>query len=143
MEEGSMTINLAYGTPTANSPVYLRVVANSGITGTAVGDIEAASDVAATTTFGSTQGSAVITVASATGIAVGQVATGAGIPTNATVLSISGTSITLSANAMTTVASGIAVSFANTLALPDTVFRTGFVDSTGIAEVTILRRRAA
>jgi hypothetical protein len=143
MELGSMTVPVAYGTPTSNSAVYLRLVANGSLSGTAVGDIEAANDVAATTTFGSTIGSADITVNSATSIAIGQVAAGAGIPENSIVIGINSTTITLNKLAQATIASGMAVTFSNTIALPDCVFGSGYEDANGIAEVTLLRRRAA
>lgn len=143
MELGSMTVSVAYGTPIANAPVYLRLVANGSLSGTAVGDIEAANDVKATTTFGSTIGSADITVASATGIAVGQVVAGAGIPENSIVIGINSTTITLNKLAQATIASGMAVTFSNTIALPDCVFGSGYEDANGVAEITLLRRRAA
>jgi len=65
---------------------------------------------AAQTTATTTASSPTITVASATGIATGQVVVGANIPAGTTVSAVSGTTITLSANA-TANATGIAVSF--------------------------------
>lgn len=70
----------------------------------------AANRLQASTTASTTSGSANITVASASGIAVGMTVTGSGIPVGATVSSISGTTITLSANATAT-AAGVAVRF--------------------------------
>ena len=46
---GSMVVNIPAGTPQANLPVYIRALANANLPGTAVGDIEAADDVATTT----------------------------------------------------------------------------------------------
>ena len=138
-----MTVALAYGTPVANGSVYLRLVANGALSGTAVGDIEAANDVGASTTFGSTIGSADLTVASPSGIAIGQVAAGAGIPENSIVIGINSSTITLSKLAQATIGSGMAVTFSNTIALPDCVFGSGYEDANGVAEITLLRRRAA
>jgi hypothetical protein len=143
LERGSITVPITAGTPVANAPVYLRTVANSGTAGTAIGDLEAANEVGATTTMGTTIGSAVVAVASATGIAAGQVAAGAGIPAGATVVSISSSNITLSAAATQTVASGVAVTFSNTVALPGVVFRTGLLDASSMAEITLKNRAAA
>lgn len=61
------------------------------------------------TTANMTGGSPNITVASGTGITAGQIVTG-NVPTNTTVLSVAGTSVTLSANALSTNASA-AVTF--------------------------------
>jgi len=72
---------------------------------------------AAQTTGTLTSGSATVTVASATGIANGQTAVGAGVPDGTTVSGISGTTVTLSANAT---ASGTNV--------PLTFFTTGTSD---------------
>jgi len=55
-----------------------------------------------TATF--TQGTAVLTVGSAAGLAIGQLVAGAGIPGGATIIAISGTDITISAD--TTAAAG-------------------------------------
>lgn len=64
----------------------------------------------AATTANLTSGNPNITVTDAAGIADGQVAVGAGIPAGATVSGVSGTTITLSANATET-AAGAIVSF--------------------------------
>ena len=143
LERGSITVPIAYGTPAANAQVYLRVVANGALSGTAVGDLEAAADTAASTTMGTTLGSAVVAVASPSGIVVGQIASGAGIPPNAAVVSISSSNITLSQPATATVASGVAVTFSNTIPLPGALFRTGYLDANNLAEITITQRNAA
>lgn len=68
-----------------------------------------------TTTMTAAVGVAAITVAAAIGIAAGQQAAGAGIPAGTTVLSITGTSVTLSAQC-TASGSGVPVSFSNAAA---------------------------
>ncbi len=65
---------------------------------------------AASTTGSTTAGSPTVTVTSAAGIAAGQGITGPGVPDNTTVSGISGTTVTLSANATAT-ASGVALAF--------------------------------
>jgi hypothetical protein len=148
MYEGSIGVIVANGTPVVGQPVYARLVANSAVAGTAVGDIEAgplvASDVISTT-MGMTIGANTMAVASPTNIAVGQVIAAAGIPVNSVVLGISSSTVTFGPGvAQATAASGVAVTFSNLIALPDTVFSTGYQDSTNTGtEITIERRRTA
>lgn len=73
--------------------------------------------VALTPTATTVEDSAVITVSSGNGIAVGNPIVGAGIPVGATVVSISGTSVTLS-EATTASASNVALQIWNAPALP-------------------------
>lgn len=143
LERGSICVQVQYGTPIDQNPVYVRLVASGTLTTLPVGGIEAANEVAASTTMGNTIGSAVVAVASATGIAVGQVVAGFGIPLNSVVVSISGTNITISNPSTATAASGAAVTFSNTIALPKTVFTSGYLDANGVAEITIKERQAA
>lgn len=67
----------------------------------------------AQTTGSTTSGSASVALTSGAGVAVGQTVVGSGIPNNTTVAAISGTSLTLSANATAT-ASGVPLSFFTT-----------------------------
>lgn len=141
LERGSVPVIVTYGTPQANQPVYGRIVANASLTGTAVGDIEAAADTVSTTGT-ATSGSTALTVASGTGLAVGQLVTGAGIAAGTYLASGSGTSWVLSA-ATTADLSTTALVFANTIQLPNVVFRTGVLDANNVAEITLKSRQAA
>lgn len=143
LEDGSICVLITNGFPTAGLPVYLRVLANNGIPGTSVGDLEAVDDPVATTTATMAAGNKVITVVSATGIANGQIVTGGSIPAGTCVTNVSGTSITLSAAPTGDADVATAVSFSNMLQLPDVTFRTGVLDANNVAEITLLNRRAA
>jgi hypothetical protein len=70
--------------------------------------------VAATTTYTNAGADTIIVVASATGIAAGQLVQGVGIPVGTTVVSISGTNITISA-ASAVEGSGTAITFSTPL----------------------------
>ena len=74
-----------------------------------------------TVSTNTTNGSPVVVVASATGILVNALVTGSGIPVGAKVVSIAGTSVTLSANATAT-ASGVSITFSNVLLPGDNLF---------------------
>ncbi|CAB4132049.1 hypothetical protein UFOVP136_22 [uncultured Caudovirales phage] len=76
------------------SPVATATLETSG--GTVVIHFDVAAQVSTSVTGSS--GAATVTVGSATGIIVGQIAAGTGIATNARVVNINGTTITLSAN---------------------------------------------
>ncbi len=141
LERGSIVVPIKAGTPQSQGAVYLRIVANTSIAGTAVGDLEAAADTVATTGTASAASTA-LTVASGTGIKVGQMVTGLGIAAGTYVAAVSGTAVTLSQNT-TAALSTTAVTFANTVALPHTVFRTGNLDANNNAEITIKQRVAA
>lgn len=147
LTRGTISVQVNNGTPnTANKFVYLRLVANASIPAGVVGGIEAAADQASTTGTASS-GSTALTVASGTGIQVGQVVTGAGIAPNTTVAAVSGTSVTLSQNT-TAALSATAVVFANSVLLPNIVFKTGVLSTdpntgVGAAQVTILERKVA
>ena len=142
LEMGSITVNMPVGTPIAGGPVYCRLVANSATTGSAVGDLEAAPEVVSNLTATDSSG-ATVTPVNMTGIKVGQIITAASgvIPAGTYVSAVGASTITIS-QAVTAALTG-AVTFSNTVALPDFVFRTGYLDGSGVAEITILRRRGA
>ncbi len=143
IEKGSVTVNLAAGTPLSQGAVYVRVAPTSSNPALVVGDIEAAADTPVSTTGTASSGSTALTVASGTGIYVGQFVTGAGIAANTVVTAVLGTSVTLSQNT-TAALSATPVSFVGTLVLPNTVFRTGYVDpNTNAVEITMKIRVAA
>ena len=83
------------------------------------------------TTATVTLGSDVITVASAVGIIDGQLAVGSGIPAGTTVINVSGTNITLSANA--TVAGTLVPVVFSTLAAADIAMPTFYTAALGAA----------
>ena len=144
MERGSLVVPIAYGQPVAEAPVYLRVLANSGIVGTAVGDLEAANDPVTTTLTGTlVAGTTSITLSAGTSVAVGQIVTGGSLPLGTAVASISSSTLVVTQAPTAAGAAGTPLTFSNTLALPDTIFRTGNLDANGMAEITIKNRRAA
>jgi hypothetical protein len=144
----AITVAVTAGTPSAGAPVYIRTVANASTPGTAVGDFEAAAEVATSSrTYGSTIGSATITTDAATGLAPGQLITGEGIPANTYIVSGATTSWVMSNPATATIASLAPLNAYNTALLgssgdPWLVFRTGQIDSNNIAEVLIKGRHA-
>jgi hypothetical protein len=95
--------NIAYGEPVVLNPNNTYSSVKQNLLG---GDLV----VATTCTLAST-GSAVMTVASAAGIVAGQVIVGAGVTPGTTVSSISGVTVTMSANAAATESAGSPVSF--------------------------------
>ncbi len=146
LERGSGTVPLAVGTPSQNDQVYVRVVANAGVTAGFVGDWE--TNPAATDLFTSattlTQGSTSATVTSGTNIQVGQLISGVGIAPGTYVAAIAGTALTLSQAAIATFATtGSVLTFSNLFAVPGCVARTGFKDSNSMLEVTFERRYSA
>jgi hypothetical protein len=144
MERGSITVKIAAGTPQANMPVYLRLVANALVAGSAVGDLEAAADVALSTTATASVASTSLTVASYTGIAAGQAVSGPGIPAGAYVTTTPGSStVTISAPTTMAIGAGTPVTFGNTIKLPNVRFSTGVLDANNIAEITLIQREAA
>lgn len=149
LERGNITVVITgNGTPQANSPVFVRTVANATIGGTAVGDFEAADDVVASPpTTTTTVGSTTLTVSSGTNVAVGQRVTGPGIPANTFIVSGATTTWVMSNPATATTATATSV-FSNmavfgTAQDPWLVFRTGQIDSNLISEITIKSRHAA
>ena len=87
---------------TSTGPIPLNTTI-SAISGTTI-TMSAAANATSAFTAITTNGSPTLTsVSSAAGLAVGQVLTGAGIPANTTISSISGTTITMSANATATI----------------------------------------
>jgi hypothetical protein len=149
------------GTVTAGSNVITNVTSLAGVT---VGQVIAGPTVSFTaiTTNASasltkvsinasftaitTSGSPTLTsVSSLTGLAIGQVLTGAGIPANTAISAISGTTITMSANATATVSTAVTITSSASLAvgqvLSSPVSFTGITTSgsptiTGITSVT-------
>jgi hypothetical protein len=149
------------GTVTAGSNVITNVTSIAGVT---VGQVIAGPTVSFTaiTTNASTSltkvsinasftaittsGSPTLTsVSSLTGLAIGQVLTGAGIPANTAISAISGTTITMSANATATVSTAVTITSSASLAvgqvLSSPVSFTGITTSgsptiTGITSVT-------
>ena len=115
----------------------------SSAVSTVIGGIEAAADVAATTTVTASAASPTLTVASGSGIAVGQIVTAFGIPSGAYVTVVNSTTITINVNTLVALAAGTPITFANTLAIPAAVFQTGVMDSNNVAELTLMRRQAA
>jgi hypothetical protein len=142
VEGGSVAVLVRAGTPQANGAAYLRVVSNIAVS-TVIGGIEAADDVAATTTVTANAASPTLTVASGTYIAVGQIVTAWGIPAGSYVTVVNGTTITINNNTLVALAAGTPIRFANTLAIPAAVFQTGVLDSNNVAELTLMRRQAA
>jgi hypothetical protein len=146
LEMGSVPVVIAAGTPQSQQPVYTRLALNNAaVPAGTVGDFEAtppSSDTIATTGTASAASTA-LTVASGTGIQKGQAVSGAGIAPGTSVTNVSGTAVTLSLNT-TAALSTTAVTFSNVVALPNTVFRTGYQDSsTLVAEITIKIRNVA
>jgi hypothetical protein len=142
----SITVAVAAGTPQAGNPVYIRTVANAATPNTAVGDFEAAAEVAVSgRTYGCTIGSTTFTTDAATGLAPGQYVTGPGIPNNTYIVSGATTSWVLSNAALATIASGAALAVYNTALLGSTdapwvKFHSGPIDSNNMCEITILNR---
>lgn len=148
-ELGNIPVIVTAGTPQSQAAVYTRVALNAAqVANGFVGDIEAqagtvgSNDVVSTTGTASAASTS-LTVASATNLQKGQVVTGAGIAPNTSVTNISGTTVTLSI-ATTAALSTTAVTFSNLVALPYTVFRSGYQDAnTLVAEVCIKIRNVA
>jgi len=146
LERGSGVVTLSVGAPNANDQVYTRVVLNGAVTAGVLGDWEtnpAASDLFQTATT-LTEGSTAATAASGTNIAVGQLISGPGIAPGTYVAAVSGTSVTLSQNAIATFAStGSLLTYSNLFAIPGCVVRTGDLDTNNSLEITFLNRLAA
>jgi len=146
IEWGSCTVTLAAGVPKSQQQVYTRVALNvAQVPAGTVGDIEAistaANDVVSTT--GTAASGSTLAVASPSNIQAGQIVSGAGIAPGTSVVSISSSNVALSL-AVTDALSSTPVTFSNQVALPNVVFRTGFLDSsTNAVEVTIKVRNAA
>lgn len=145
LERGSQTVPLSGGTPVSQGQVYTRVALNEDdVPGGSIGDWEATppdSDNIATTGSASSASTA-LTVASGTGLQAGQVVTGVGIAPGTAIESVSGTAVVLSLPTTASL-STTAVNFSNVVALPFTVFRTGYVDDNSKVEVTFKLRNAA
>lgn len=146
LERGSGTILLAVGAPNAEDQLYTRVVANTAVPAGFIGDWEtnpAASDLFSTTATAAAIGTA-LTIASATNTKNGQIVTGFGIAPGTYVASGGGTTaIVLNKATNAIIPAGTPVTFSNLVALPNTVARTGNLDSNNILEITIKVRNAA
>ena len=142
LEQGGILVPLAAGTPQANLPAYMRVLTNA-LVSTVIGGIEAAEDVAASTTATASAASTALTVASGTDILAGQAVVGNGIPANAYVTVVNGTAITISAATTVALAGGTPVKFTRTVPVPHCVFKTGNVDANNVVEVILLQRNSA
>ena len=148
LERGSATVLITVSnSPVAGSQLYTRVVLNSAIPAGVLGDWEvgapAASDLFTDATT-LTEGSTTATAATGTNVQVGQLLSGAGIASGTYVAAISGTTVTLSKAATATFAStGSLVTYSNLFAVPNTVARTGYLDSNNSLEITIKVRNAA
>jgi hypothetical protein len=147
--DGSILVAITNGvTPSSNTAVYIRALANANLPGTSVGDCEGTDDVATTTpTTSTTVGSTTLTTSTGTGVAIGQRVTAPGIPANTYITAGSSTTWTIS-NAATATTTTQAASFSNMILLGDSVnpwirFRTGNPDQNDVFEVTILARHAA
>jgi hypothetical protein len=146
LERGNATVLLTVGAPNAGDQVYTRVVQNlSNVPGTFIGDWEtnpAATDLFTTTGSGS-EGSTALSIASSTNKQNNQVVSGPGVPAGAYVVSGGGTtSIVLSAP-LNQAITGALITFSNLVALPDTVARTGDVDTNSVFEITLKNRHNA
>jgi len=104
------------GTAAADiTPGYYRVVNNAGSTCHEQGPAGVAVPIA---TNGATSANGnVLNFASTTGVAVGMNASGTGVPTGATVVAVTGTTVTLSHTSTAGVGSGVTVTFAPDLVL--------------------------
>ncbi len=146
LERGSGTVLLSVGTPKAEDQLYTRVVLNGAVPAGFIGDWEtnpAATDLFSTTATATAIGTAV-TIASATNTVNGQVVTGFGIAPGSYIVSGGGTTaIVLNQNTTAIIPAGTPITFSNLVALPNTVVRTGNVDSNNILEITIKNRNAA
>jgi len=146
LERGNGTILLSVGAPLSQAQVYTRVVANTAVPAGFIGDWEtnpAATDLFSTTATAAAIGTA-LTVAVATNTKNNQVVTGFGIAPGTYVVSGGGTTaIVLSQPTTAIIPAGTPVTFSNLVALPETVARTGNLDSNNILEITIKNRHAA
>jgi len=151
LERGSICVKINVGTGIGQGlPVYLRVLANAGVSAGVVGGFEAQADVAITTTATASAASTAVTLVSGSGVAIGQYVSGPkGIAPGTYVAGISGTALTLSQATTEAVAAGTPISITWTVPLvslsgrPILAFRTGVLDANNVAEVTLLDRVSA
>lgn len=150
LERGTVPVIINVGTPASQAPVYIRTVANSGVTAGVVGGFECTPGATDLFTFavgtgGAAAGQNTIPVASTTNIQVGQAVYGqAGIPDGSVVASlVANTSITLNKNLTTALVAGDVVTVSNLVQLPYTVFRSGVIGPVNQADITLKIRTAA
>lgn len=147
LERGNATILLSVGAPLSQAQVYTRVVLNTvGAPAGFIGDWETnpvATDLFSTTATAAAIGTA-LTIAVATNTKNNQIVTGFGIAPGTYVVSGGGTTaIVLSQATTAIIPAGTPVTFSNLVALPETVARTGNLDTNSILEITIKNRHAA
>jgi hypothetical protein len=141
MTQGTMNVVCNNGTPSAGSAVYVRTAANPLLPSAVVGGLEAVADPNPVNTTGTASAnSTTLTVASGSGIVAGQLVAGAGIAPGTSVISVSGTTVTLS-QPTTAALSNTAVTFTSNVLIPYMKWKTGFLGSDGTAQVTIVQRQ--
>jgi hypothetical protein len=106
---GTWTVTGQTGAGTGTLGTFFRLFAADGTTAKAQGTFGTASSI--NTSAATAANSSVLTFASTTGVAVGQAVTGTGVQGGATVLALTGTTVTMSLPTLTGVASGAAISF--------------------------------
>ncbi len=150
LERGTVPVIINVGTPESQAPVYIRTVANSGVTAGVVGGFECAPGATdlftlAVGTGGAAAGQKVIPVASTTNVQVGMSVTGIpGIPDGSVIASfVANTSITLNNNLTIALVAGGLMTLSNLVELPYTIFRSGVVGPVNQADITLKIRTAA
>ena len=152
LERGSGTVVLTVGAPSAGAQVYTRVVLNTAVPAGFIGDWE--TNPAATDLFtlngitAAAAGVTSITGITFNGVYVGQVVSGAGVAPGTYVVSGTGTAgsyttIVLSTALPVAITATSVLTFSNLVALPNTVVRTGNLDTNNILEITLKSRNAA
>lgn len=150
LERGTVPVIINVGAPGSQNPVYIRTVANAGVTAGVVGGFECAPGATdlftlAVGTGGAAAGQKVIPVASTTNVQVGQAVYGLpGIPTGSVVASlVANTSVTLNNNLTAALVAGDLFTLSNLVELPYTVFRSGVIGPVNQADITLKIRTAA
>jgi hypothetical protein len=144
LERGSITVAVANGQPIQNGKVYMRVLANNNIAGTVVGDLEAVDDVVTSSlTATMVAGNTTLALSANTSVAAGQIVTGGSLLPGTCVISVGTNNCVVSAAPTAAAAAGTPVVFSNMLVLPDSTWRTGYIDANNLAELTIRNRHSA
>lgn len=150
LERGTVPVVINVGTPGSQNPVYIRTVANSGVTAGVVGEFECAPGATdlftlAVGTAGAAAGQATIPVASTTNVQVGQAVYGLpGIPDGSVIASlVANTSITLNNDLTAALVAADLMTLSNLVELPYTVFRSGVIGPVNQADITLKIRTAA
>jgi hypothetical protein len=143
LERGSCISKLLAGTPKAGNPVYLRILAHTGVS-TVVGGIEASLDGLTATTMTASAIGTSLTFATGTDAVVGTaVIASVGIAPGTYVTNVSTNTITINQNTTAIIPAGTPVQCSYNIMLPDVIFATGVVSAYGsdnVVEVTILKR---